>query len=306
MLITPWDELVESGAIIVDNGAVYVGNILPDNLPQKNEYGFYYGVQYWTKCWQDLGLAFYEDGSVEIYSGGELAQTLPAGSAIYSDNKIDCVDSFGILQVSAEGKYLGNEQFEFVLGSTPAQLGGDLVMPNDDSITIIDDLGFVLQQSLTGVVIPDSVTNIGYQAFNYCIGLTDIVIPDSVTNIGYEAFLECSNLTNLAIGNGVTGIDYGVFSWCESLENVKLPDGLTNIGESAFSDCTSLTSIVIPDSVTSIGDGAFFECSGLLNITFEGTADQWRAIEKGQSWYEGIPATYVQCSNGTASVLPPM
>ena len=44
-------------------------------------------------------------------------------------------------------------------------------------------------------MIPDSVTEIGMDAFSHCTGLTSITIPDSVTEIGYNAFEGCNNLT---------------------------------------------------------------------------------------------------------------
>jgi hypothetical protein len=48
---------------------------------------------------------------------------------------------------------------------------------------------------LTSVIIGNSVTSIGRNAFSNCSGLTSIVIPDSVTNIEYGAFELCSKLT---------------------------------------------------------------------------------------------------------------
>ena len=44
------------------------------------------------------------------------------------------------------------------------------------------------------VTIPDSVTDIGKQAFDCCTGLTNMTIPDSVTSIGDWAFSGCISL----------------------------------------------------------------------------------------------------------------
>jgi hypothetical protein len=293
MMITPWDELVQNGTIVVEDGVVSVGIVLPDNLPEKNEYGFYYGVKYG----QDLGWVFYEDGSVEIYMGGELGQTMPAGSAVYSTNRID--GEFGTIQVSWDGECLVHANFGELLLSSKAQLAGDLIIPNNDSITIIGDSAFTDQQSLTGVVIPDSVTSIGEDAFNWCMGLTDIIIPNSVANIGGEAFYECYNLTNLTIGSGATNIGYAAFCYCENLASVELPDGLTSIATECFSSCANLASITIPNSVTSIGRQAFRHCTNLTSINFTGTLAQWNAINFDVYWDSDTGNYTVYCTDGT-------
>jgi hypothetical protein len=51
--------------------------------------------------------------------------------------------------------------------------------------------------SLTLVVMGDSVTTIGANAFDSCDLLTSVVIPDSVTTIGDYAFEGCSSLTSV-------------------------------------------------------------------------------------------------------------
>ena len=40
-----------------------------------------------------------------------------------------------------------------------------------------------------------------FRAFQNCSGLTEIVIPDSVTSIGYIAFSGCSSLTSITFEN---------------------------------------------------------------------------------------------------------
>lgn len=46
----------------------------------------------------------------------------------------------------------------------------------------------------TDVVIPDTLTEIGNNAFECCTNLKSITIPDNVTKIGDNAFANCANL----------------------------------------------------------------------------------------------------------------
>ena len=200
-----------------------------------------------------------------------------------------------------------------------------------DSVTSIGRGAFDGCRGLTSITIPNSVTSIGESAFDGCRGLTSITIPDSVTSIGDRAFYGCISLkynqydNALYLGNennpylvlikavntGVTSFEIkgstriiysNAFLSCNNLTSVTIPDGVTSIGSDAFRACTGLTSITIPDSMTSIGSQAFMNCSKLKTVTFEGTVEQWNALEKGSRWREYCPFREIVCSDGTVSV----
>ncbi len=179
---------------------------------------------------------------------------------------------------------------------------GDVVIPSSVTyegttyrVTFIDGGGFHDCSSLTSVVIPSSVTSIGFSAFEGCSSLTSIVIPSSVTSIYDEAFSGCSSLTYNEYDNGLylgntenpylllvkaknaditscsihsstKSIHSSAFKDCSSLTSVVIPSGVTVIGSYAFNNCSSLTSVEIPSGVTSIGERAFYGCSGLTSV----------------------------------------
>ncbi|MGI6265168.1 MAG: leucine-rich repeat protein [Acutalibacteraceae bacterium] len=151
-----------------------------------------------------------------------------------------------------------------VLLCYPAGKTGVYTIPN--SVTSIGEDAFEYCRGLTSIIIPDSVTSIGEYAFGYCRGLTSVTIPDSVTSIGDCAFEGCTGLLNVTIPDSVTSIGSCAFNGCAGLTSITIPDSVTSIGEYAFADCTGLTSVTIPNSVTSIGDVAFYGCTGLKRI----------------------------------------
>jgi len=136
-----------------------------------------------------------------------------------------------------------------------------------DSVTSIGINAFFGCSSLTNVTIGNSVTSIGASAFASCTGLSSIVIPNSVTSIGQNAFNFCTSLTSVTIGNSVTSIDNGAFSGCTSLTSIIIPNSVTNISSGAFNG-TALINITIPNSVTTIGSNAFSNNNSLMNIIF--------------------------------------
>ena len=140
-----------------------------------------------------------------------------------------------------------------------------IVIPN--SVTSIGTNAFSFCRGLTKVSIPNSVKTIGNWAFYRCTGLTTVTIGNSVTSIGNRAFYSCTSLTEVSIPNSVKTIEFRAFEGCTGLKTVTIGNSVTTIGESAFYSCTSLTEVSIPNSVTSIGSGAFEDCSGLKTVT---------------------------------------
>ena len=95
-------------------------------------------------------------------------------------------------------------------------------------------------------IIPNSVTNIGGNAFLGCIGLISVTIGNSVARIGENAFFGCIGLTSVTIGNGVTGIGHNAFTGCSRLATIAIPNSVRNIGLWTFRGCNDLKEIRVP------------------------------------------------------------
>lgn len=144
----------------------------------------------------------------------------------------------------------------------------------------------------TELILPEKYNNENYEiyrsSFQSCSNVTRIIIPNSVTSIGYHAFTYCYNLTSVTIGNSVTAIYDSAFAYCYSLTNVTIGNCVRYIGGNAFQDCTSLTSISIPYSVTAIGSYTFSGCTNLtIYCEADGKPNGW-----GISWNSGCPVVW--------------
>ena len=182
------------------------------------------------------------------------------------------------------------------------------------SVTAISAWAFYGCSGLTSITIPNSVTTIGYYAFqgttwynNQPDGLvyaglvaykykgsmpegTNIILRDGTLGIAMGAFSGCSGLTSIDIPNSVITIGDWAFEFCYGLTSVNIPNSVTSIRYAAFSGCTGLTSITIPNSVKTIGGAAFSGCSGLMSISIPNSVTTiGRFAFDGTAWYDNQP-----------------
>lgn len=127
--------------------------------------------------------------------------------------------------------------------------------------------------------IPEGITGISSDAFYKC-SLTSIIIPDSVTSIGSNAFVGDTKLVYIKLSDNITYIGDSAFSYC-GLLGIAIPDDVTVIGSRAFANCFGLKEIVIPASVTEIQEAAFRDCMSLTTVKYCGSETQWKEISIG-------------------------
>ena len=180
------------------------------------------------------------------------------------------------LSIPSSVKSIGNYSFLICSGLTKITVenGNPEYDSRGNCNALIETKSNTLITGCKNTIIPNSVTSIGFGAFQDCHGLTNIVIPNSVTIINNDAFYNCSGLTYIEIPNSVMTIGDYAFSHCLELTSVDIPNSVILIGKKAFSVCSNLRSISIPNSVTSIGNDAFGYCSAISFLFITG-AGKW-------------------------------
>ena len=195
--------------------------------------------------------------------------------------------------------------FDLTTGTITGYNGTDtvVVIPskiNGVTVTTIGTDAF-LGLNITSVTIPDSVTEIGSNAFADCTNLTSVnyegdwsnltiqsgnpavqdaanaplfdfefIPPDNtaviVTNYKYNGAAADVTIPSRYQGKPVTTIGHAAF-FNSAVTSVTIPDSVTSISDEAFINCPKLTNISIPNSVTYIGFSAFSSCTSLKSIT---------------------------------------
>ena len=250
-------------------------------------------------------------------------------------------------QINTSNDFLGDSCPSLVMGDYTAQFipveDNPYDYPPPKTVTITKYTGKESTVILPSTINSWHVTKIGEDALKDNTTITSVTIPDSVTEIGANAFAGCTNLTsvnyegdwrNLTIQSGnpavedaakdaaneqlfdfeftpdntavivtnykykgtaadvtipsrykgkpVTAINNAAFP-NSAVTSVTIPDSVTSIPDAAFYNCGNLETIHIPVSVTSIGNYAFADCPSLMTVTYPGSKTQWDAIAKGSN-----------------------
>lgn len=122
-------------------------------------------------------------------------------------------------------------------------------------------------------------------------------------------------------GKGIAKYDGDVLGWHNGstvggpltnnkmIKTIIFPDSVSKFSVRTFASCSNLISISIPAGLTTwdrmVGSNASYTlayCTSLTDITYRGTIEQWKSIDKGRWWKNNVPANVVHCSDGDTPI----
>ena len=217
-----------------------------------------------------------DDGKIDLGERSVKIDNLPIGNE-------DLV--FELNEDGQSYSVLGNGQYDSLTISIPTQFNGK-------PVTKIGRFAFMGYESVTSIVIPDSITHIDSFAFADCISLSSITISKNTTVISPAAFSGCNSLQQINVNTSnqyYQSIDGNLYSkdgktlyrYAAGKTNTSftIPDCVNEIWGSAFSQCSNLKEVVIGKNVSSVDGNSFFDCSSLTSITVSSNNPYYQSID---------------------------
>lgn len=165
--------------------------------------------------------------------------------------------------------------YDYTGEATEIEIPSVIKINNKDCLVTAINSDAFINQHITKITIPHTVTSIGERAFFNCRELKQFIVLKEETNnleFGADVFGNSSDtycpLTDVVAPVSIINcLPKGSDSL---LENITLIDGSEIIG-SAFKDCSKLGIVTLPDTLTTIGSEAFSGCSKLMKINSNNT-----------------------------------
>ena len=171
--------------------------------------------------------------------------------------------------VTVKWKYKVNNSNQIIdLECTnPSELKGSITIPSTLEGKTVYSLGaeaFEKANTVTEFILPSSVKEIGYSAFENCTALSKVNLG-SIESIEFDVFKGCTNLTSITIPKTLkTGATVPCLN-NTNITKITLEEGLTVI-PSYLCAGTGITEITIPNSVKKIEYRAFNNCTALSKV----------------------------------------
>ena len=139
---------------------------------------------------------------------------------------------------------------------------GTQLIETQDGVEYVGKWVVGSDKDITSAEIKDGTKGIACSAFLSRNNLATISIPDSVTNIGENAFYETQLMENQ---DGINYVGKWAVGYDEDITSAEIREGTIDIADCAFLICSNISGITIPEGLMYIGNSAFDGCDNIYN-----------------------------------------
>ncbi len=195
--------------------------------------------------------------------------TIPKSVISIDDSALQLIDSLQEIKVSqnnpnysSEDGVLYNKSKTTLLKYPEGKPDRSFTVP--DSVTTLHTCCFWFVKHLYELTLPDTITEMGYYAFNYASflenpaynvdgvhyignylvgldkGIKEIVVRPGTRMIAADALTHSTTLRRLVLNEDIISLGHGSISYCHVLKSVYIPKGLQLVQEDVFDNCPNL------------------------------------------------------------------
>ena len=251
----------------------YTGNLpgikLPDTLRS-----IYAGTYSSYSTFGNCDNSFFTEDSLPLPDLEKLATQAAINIAGYFQSSMTSL-SYLPTKTNPQAYYLGTSESPAIL-VIPEGCKGIFNIPSHvtsisipESVTMMGPISS--RDQLTSITFNNnrtSMTELPTEFLYSCSSVTSFSIPEGITKLSKNCFQYCSALTSISIPEGVTYIPEYFTSSCSALTTVNFPEGITKIDSYSFQNCP-ISYITLPSTLTQVGYSVFQEPSSVTSKTIE-------------------------------------
>ena len=150
-----------------------------------------------------------------------------------------------------------------------------------------------VEKEILSVIVEDGITTISPGAFLHCSTLSEVIIPKSVIEIGEHAFAGCSSMINITVDKEnqyYSSLDGNLYNKKQSVliqyalgknaTSFDVPESVEIIETLAFYNGDKVVAVTIPQKVTVRSDAFFY--ASIADVYYNGSEKEWK--EKNGNW----------------------